>query len=78
MAKPTGADVVIKFGNQKAAEHFLAWLDGQGEQDYWEWMKYREKEEPGPITATQLNYHDVRQGRNLVVIAKCGRLDSDE
>lgn len=43
-------------GDAKAAEHFMQWLCGQGEQDYWLWMECREMEEPGDITVTRFNY----------------------
>ena len=73
---PTGTEITFRFGNAKAARHFLDWLDGQGEQDYWEWMKVREREEPeGDITATEFNYHEPGNG---VVIASCGRLDRED
>jgi len=50
-------DLVIKFPNKKAAEHFASWLCGAGEQDYWQWMECREEEEDGDITATSFHYH---------------------
>lgn len=43
--------VTIEFANNKAAEHFLSWLCGQGEQDYWNWMACREEEEQGQVIA---------------------------
>ncbi len=65
------ADVVIHFGNKAAAKHFMSWLDGQGEQDYWTWMECREGEESGDITAVNFKYGD-----NLEIEAVCGRLDA--
>ncbi len=50
-------DLVIKFANAKAAEHFATWLCEQGEQDYWNWMECREQEEDGDITVTRFCYH---------------------
>lgn len=50
-------DLIIKFPNQEAMEHFAAWLCESGEQQYWEWMEYREQEEDGDITATHFHYH---------------------
>lgn len=47
----------IEFENEKAAEHFTKWLSGQGEQDYWNWMHYREVEEEGDITARFIYHH---------------------
>ena len=61
----------IVFDNPEAASHFKHWLCGQGEQDYWAWMRYREYEEEGPITATRFEYH--KPGGD-VVKAICGRL----
>lgn len=39
-----------------AAGHFISWLSGQGEQDYWTWMEYRESEEYGNITIRHFDY----------------------
>jgi hypothetical protein len=50
--------LTIKFSNNAAAKHFALWLCESGEQEYWEWMKYREQEEKtGDITATSFHYH---------------------
>lgn len=64
--------VEINFENLAAAQQFVDWLNGQGEQDYWTWMEYREQEESGKITATRFIYND------LQVDTKCGRLDKCE
>ncbi len=77
--------VTIEFDNKDAAYHFMSWLDGQGEQDYWTWMKCREDEEPGNITAESFlwgypqsdpaKYRESQfTGNDLIVKAKCGRL----
>jgi len=61
------ADLVIRFGNEKALRHFAHWLCGAGEQDYWDWMKHREGEEDGDITVTGFGYHgeeDITKKRN--------------
>ena len=50
-------NVTINFDNEIAAKHFMSWLSGQGEQDYWEWMMCREQEEDGNITAVSFNYN---------------------
>lgn len=50
-------DLVIKFPTKEAAEHFALWLCESGEQQYWDWMEYREDEEDGDITATSFHYH---------------------
>jgi len=33
------ANLTISFPTQKSLEAFAHWLDGQGEQDYWNWME---------------------------------------
>ena len=71
--KPSGPSLTITFQSQKAAEHFKHWLCGQGEQDYWTWMEYREQEEKGNITGLNFDYH---KGSEIPV--SCGRLDKDE
>ena len=48
--------VTIKFKTKAAAKHFVAWLDGQGEQDYWTWMECREQEEPGQDIKANFTY----------------------
>jgi hypothetical protein len=74
MAKNTfdtkGNKLVFEFASPEAANHFKHWLCGQGEQDYWIWMEYREQEEKGDITAVAFDYFN---GENIP--AKCGRLD---
>ena len=42
-AKPS--IISISFDNKNAAEGFMEWLCGDGEQMYWEWMKFREQED---------------------------------
>jgi len=54
MAKKT---LSIEFDNDEALQHFALWLCEQGEQDYWQWMEYREQEETGDITGIQFDYH---------------------
>ena len=50
-------DLTIKFDSEEAARHFALWLCESGEQEYWEWMRVRESEEPGDITAVSFGYH---------------------
>lgn len=83
--------LTVEFDNQAALEHFAGWLCNQGEQGYWECMRYREQEEPGDITATGFHYHGPEE--NLSNIPKnkptpfmpdniirttCGRLSKGE
>ena len=84
-------DLIIKFPNHEAAEHFASWLCGSGEQQYWEWMVYREEEEDGDITATRFHYHgeeDETKAQNdpdrygefmedNIIRTTVGRLDKD-
>lgn len=57
MAKKT--NLTIEFGSKKAAMHFAGWLCGSGEQQYWQWMEARERDEDGNITAVEFHYHGV-------------------
>lgn len=60
-------DITIRFATEEAAMHFAGWLCGSGEQQYWDWMTYREGEEAGDITATRFHYHgpeDETKARN--------------
>jgi ABC-type Fe3+ transport system substrate-binding protein len=69
------AQVKINFSNEEAARQFIDWLDGQGEQDYWTWMEYREEENDNPeLTATEFIY-DVNDKSNLEINTKSGRMD---
>lgn len=49
--------ITIEFDSAEAAIHFASWICESGEQDYWEWMKYREDEEDGDITVTEFDYN---------------------
>lgn len=89
-AVPT--DLVIKFDNKEAADHFASWLCGSGEQQYWQWMECREEEDEGNITALQFHYHGEedetkaeddpdRYGEFMadnIIRTTCGRRDEDE
>ena len=65
------AQVKINFDNDKVAKHFMNWLSGQGEQDYWLWMECREQEEASDITATNFD----NELKTLNVNTHCSRLD---
>lgn len=76
--KKTGSvKVEIDFANPEAAEHFVSWLCGSGEQQYWQWMEYREQEEEeGDITALNFDYHSANGKKfGLKVLTTCGRMD---
>lgn len=54
--------IQIKFANEQAAKHFALWLCESGEQQYWDWMEYREndneeEDEGVDITAISFHYH---------------------
>jgi hypothetical protein len=67
--------IIIEYDSEEerhAGEHFLHWLCGQGEQDYWLWMEYREQENvDGKITLTSFHYNFEK----LFAKPKIGRLD---
>lgn len=66
--------LILEFDNKDAANHFKHWLCGQGEQDYWMWMEYREQEDEGNITGIEFNYHT----NSDVIKIRCGRMDKEE
>ncbi len=82
-------DITIRFSNPDAARHFALWLCGSGKQSYWDWMRFREREGPGDMTAVHFGYHGPedktkavsdpdRYGEFLcdgIIRAECGRLD---
>lgn len=76
-------NVTFSFDNGEARSQFIHWLCGQGEQDYWNWMEYREaEEEEGDITATRFEYHAGNaydpEPSEVTVKAICGRLTGTE
>ena len=76
-------EVKFIFDNERAAHHFLSWLCGSGEQQYWEWMSYREEEEEGDITVGfdywggSTDYDNVEFGSGDI-ICKCLKRDEDD
>lgn len=72
----------IEFKNEAAANNFALWLCGQGEQDYWDWMEYREEKEEGDITATRFHYHGPSGQDQFLsdstIRTTVGRLDADD
>lgn len=60
--------LVFEFDSPEAANHFKHWLCGAGEQDYWNWMEYREEEEDGDITGRDFDYWN-----GELIKVKCGR-----
>lgn len=48
--------VTIKFDNDAAAKEFMSWLDGQGEQDYWTWLSYRDADDV-KVQTIKYNYN---------------------
>lgn len=74
----------IEFDNDEALHHFAIWLSEQGEQDYWQWMEYREDVEDGDITAIKFNYHAGRRHpvdatflSDNTIRTTAGRMDKD-
>jgi hypothetical protein len=69
MSKKEKVVISIEFDNPEAAGHFATWMCESGEQDYWNWMEYREEdEEEGDITATSFHYHGVEDETKLRTI----------
>jgi hypothetical protein len=57
--RPSDAcDLLIVFHSKRARELFARWMCRSGEQQYWEWMEYRETEESGDITVA-FDYHPI-------------------
>jgi hypothetical protein len=76
MSDPTV--ISFHFDNEEAAQHFLVWLSESGEQEYWDWMEYREEdEEKGDITALDFDYWSLNEGKTFgpKIKMKCGRMD---
>ena len=74
-AKPSKVEVKFVFDNVKAAKHFVSWLCESGEQDYWNYMEYREEEEKGNITVIDFDYWQKKTANGDVVVpTRSGRL----
>lgn len=77
------ARLVIDFDNPFARAQFLSWMCESGEQEYWDYMQYREAEhDDGDITVVNFDYpedfeSDDPSDAELHVHAMCGRLDKD-
>jgi hypothetical protein len=67
--------LIIKFQTAEAQNHFKLWLCESGEQSYWDWMRVREEEEDGNITAVRFDYH-FPNGSEIGVTE--GRVSSEE
>lgn len=73
-------------GNKAAVRHFITWLCGSGEQEYWNYMQKREDPENivfdprtdhGPITIIDFDYHSTGKFGSPI-IGTLGRLDENE
>ena len=70
--------VTFEFDNDDMARHFLSWLNGAGEQDYWLWREYREQEEFGKnITANFIDYQRAWQTDGSERIVKATKGESE-
>ena len=66
--------VSIDFDNAKVARHFMDWLCGSGEQEYWLWQECREREEAGDITAVIFDY----DFKKFKITTEAGRVTEGE
>lgn len=71
--KLKGKVLTFEFENEAAANHFKTWLCESGEQQYWDWMEYREQEEKGNITGKDFDYWN-----GATIKVACGRLERQE
>lgn len=55
-AKTSPVELVIQFETQEQLEYFAHFLDGHGEQTYWEWMSEQEGQHPGRDIAVTFDY----------------------
>lgn len=56
-------EAIVSFATRIAADNFLEWLCGSGEQQYWDWMASVERDEDGDITAVSFDYHTPNGGK---------------
>lgn len=70
-----GTKLTFEFENELALNHFKDWMCGSGEQQYWQWMEYREeeKENVGDITGVDFDYWD-----GATIKVKCSRMNKEE
>lgn len=69
-------NVTFSFDSDEARDHFVSWLSGSGEQQYWEWMDMRESEQDGDITALRFRYGWPSPDYTKPIVAECGRMDA--
>lgn len=67
--------LTFEFDNPQAAQHFIDWLWGVGEQSYWLWMEYREQEEDGDITGRDFDIGETLKNGDIIRRVPCGRMD---
>jgi predicted 3-demethylubiquinone-9 3-methyltransferase (glyoxalase superfamily) len=68
MGKNLIENLLFQFDSPEAADHFWRWFQESGEQQYWEYMSYREADEEGDITGLEF-----RKEKNGAIKVKCGR-----
>ena len=71
MPRSDKTTLTLQFDNPEAMNHFWRWMCESGEQQYWDYMTYREDEEDGDITGLIFNYDQA--GKLGIVRVKCGR-----
>lgn len=57
--------VIFNFANERAAQHFVDFLDGHGEQTYWDWMDCQKKEKV-PFIVRRFDYGKANNGVIIV------------
>jgi len=72
--------ITIEFDSDEVAMHFAEWLCGSGEQQYWDWMRYRESDEEDDctdITVVDFDYWGPKNDfmSDWTIRTKSGRLD---
>jgi hypothetical protein len=73
----------IEFDNQDTLEYFKNWLAGSGEQDYWDWMSYRDAAYEEDITVVVFHYNTKQpdgtwKDTGNTIKAVSGRLENEE
>ncbi len=69
------SNVLFQFDSEESANHFWRWMCESGEQQYWDYMSYREMEEDGDITGISFDYSKADSG---LVKVKSGRFTENK
>ena len=67
--------ITIEFESDEAAMYFARWLCDAGEQNYWDWMGYRESEDHRVVSFDYWGGDDGQFMHDWTIRTECGIKD---